>query len=231
MSSPLADKRLALQVGFLRRFDVFHAELSKTLAVARFESANHFLVLLTRLRQKGGVANAVGSYSMAQPGMLMNGLGQVAVTAGTEQSIVEPVVGIEDRLQVVPRDGLAVFLLGCFKFAKRLLVKGKGNALHGKAVKRRPHVVEFLDLTGRIVAHQHTPIGTAHDNAQLLKFAEGATDNMPLGIEAARQILFDQPLPRLQPTEDDVELKCGTDGGCVHSSSYHKIVDSFVGIT
>src|SRR5215467_2144493 len=71
--------------------------------------------------------------------------------------------------------------------------------------------VDFENLLGREIAHERAAIGNALNDTFLLQFKQGQPNITAMGIEAVAQVLLDEALARVTPTEHDVFFQAGRD--------------------
>ena len=81
------------------------------------------------------------------------------------------------------------------------------HALGGATLQDLAQLADLLDLLCAEIAHRRAAIGLARHDADVLELGQRLAHRMTLGVEALHQHVLDQPLARLQPPEQDVELE------------------------
>ena len=73
------------------------------------------------------------------------------------------------------------------------------------------HIVDLLNLLRLEIAHDRAAVRDSLDDPHLFQLEQCEPDVAAMGIEVRAQILLDQPLARVPPSEHDVFLELSDD--------------------
>src|SRR5581483_7277132 len=195
---------IGFDVGELRRADVLAAQTCEVFAVARTQGLDHGPVLVARLLEVAGQAQAEGAHPMRLLCEVIDGLRQLGIPAGSKKCAMKRDIGAERGVGVLGRCGRIMRALGGRKLVDERRRCAGGDQLRGSTFEDFAHRIDLFHFARRGRAHRGAAIGRPLDEAHTFEPRQGFAYGVTLGRKARDQRVFDQPLARMQAAENDV---------------------------
>lgn len=120
---------------------------------------------------------------------------------------VEADIQPENTAEIILINRLTMPGLNVFKLRNRRISKGEFDEGGGVGFDQFADDVNALNLLCGIAPHNRPAMGDPLNKAEMLKLNQRLAYDMPLGGELLAELIFDQPLTRIELAEDDHFLK------------------------
>ena len=120
-------------------------------------------------------------------------------------------VAVEYRQQIAAVDRSAVLTLDVIELVDIAACNGEGQNSNCHDLQFLANRVDFCHFVRSEVAHDRAAVRNSLDDALFLEFEEGEPHVCTMRIELRAEILLDQPLARVTPTQHDVLFQARRD--------------------
>src|SRR5450755_3014519 len=175
------------------------------------QGSDHVDVVTTRTIERIREGIAIGANPVNLLRELLDRLDETGIATQLKQSPVKIKVAIEYREQIAAVDRSTVLALDVIELVDIAAPDGEGQNSNGHDLQFLAYRVDFCHFVRREVTHDRAAVRNSLDDALFFEFEECQPYVGTVRVELLAEILLDQPLARVTPTQYDVLFKAGCD--------------------